>query len=109
MAKRYRSQSVVCRLFAQVDFRREMRPIAFADPGASIVTYLLKLPTRRLRDNLREGGLGDRLWPGITYHMAISHTVIRSLIPSALRNAGELRFLPSPFELTLLEKVGLDR
>jgi hypothetical protein len=41
--------------------------------------------------------------------MAISHTVIRSLIPSALRNAGELRFLPSPFELTLLEKVGLDR
>jgi hypothetical protein len=41
--------------------------------------------------------------------VAISHTVIRSLIPSALRNACELRFLPSPFELTLLEKVGLDR
>src|ERR1035441_9493339 len=25
-----------------------------------------------LLDNLREGGLGDRLWPGTTYHMAIS-------------------------------------
>src|SRR5664280_1186897 len=29
-----RSQSAVWRLFAQVDFRREMRPIAFVDPGA---------------------------------------------------------------------------
>jgi hypothetical protein len=32
------------RLFAQVDFRREMRPIAFVDPGAFLVTYLVKLP-----------------------------------------------------------------
>ena len=28
------------RLFAQVDFRREMRPIAFVDPGAFVVTNL---------------------------------------------------------------------
>ena len=34
-----RSQSAVCRLFAQVDFRREMRPIAFVDPGAFTSTY----------------------------------------------------------------------
>ena len=32
-----RSQSAVCRLFAQVDFRRKMRPIAFVDPGAFFV------------------------------------------------------------------------
>src|SRR5271166_5995196 len=42
------------RLFAQVDFRREMRPIAFVDPGAFLVTYSVKLPTRRLLDNLAE-------------------------------------------------------
>src|SRR5664280_1479905 len=35
-----RSQSAVCRLFAQVDFRREMRPIAFVDPGAFSSTNL---------------------------------------------------------------------
>jgi|ERR1039458_997725 hypothetical protein len=40
MSKRYRSQSVGWRLFAQVDFRREMRPIAFVDPGAFIGTNL---------------------------------------------------------------------
>src|ERR1017187_436987 len=28
------------RLFAQVDFRREMRPTAFVDPGAFSLTYL---------------------------------------------------------------------
>jgi hypothetical protein len=55
-----------------VDFRSEMRPMAFVDPGAFFVTYLVKLPTRRLLDNLREGGLADRLLHRITYDMAIS-------------------------------------
>jgi hypothetical protein len=35
---RLRHTSTRSRLFAQVDFRREMRPIAFVDPGAFIVT-----------------------------------------------------------------------
>ena len=29
-------------------------PIAFVDPGAFLVTYVVKLPTRRLLDNLAE-------------------------------------------------------
>jgi hypothetical protein len=32
------------RLFAQVDFRRQMRPIAFVDPGAFSVTYRVRFP-----------------------------------------------------------------
>src|ERR1022692_4530826 len=36
------------RLFAQVDFRREMRPIVFVDPAAFPSTDLVKLPTTRL-------------------------------------------------------------
>jgi len=38
-----RSQSAVCRLFAQVDFRREIRTIAFVDPGACTSTDLAEL------------------------------------------------------------------
>src|SRR5664280_2474603 len=38
-----RSQSAVWRLFAQVDFRREMRPIAFVDPEAFPSTDLAEL------------------------------------------------------------------
>ena len=38
----------------QVDFRREMRPIAFVDPEAFHSTNLAKLPTSRLQDNFRK-------------------------------------------------------
>jgi len=40
-----------CRLFAQVDFRREMRPTAFVDPGAFLGTSR-GVPWRKLRPRL---------------------------------------------------------
>jgi hypothetical protein len=66
-----RSQSAVYRLFAQVDFRREMRPIAFVDPGAFPVTNPARSPRRRLRDNRCESGLANRLLFTITYDLLI--------------------------------------
>ena len=33
------------------------------------------LPRTRLSGQLQEGGPSDRLWPWITYHMAISHSL----------------------------------
>jgi hypothetical protein len=34
-----------------------------------LVTYVVKLPRRGLRDSLRRGGLADRLLLRISYHM----------------------------------------
>src|SRR5271165_4850142 len=48
MPPSYRGTSTTCRLFAQVDFRREMRPLAFIDPAAFPSTDLAKLTTTRL-------------------------------------------------------------
>src|SRR5664280_2040986 len=52
-AARCRTRGATWRLFAQVDFRREIRPIAFVDPGAFLVPNPARSPTRRLRDNFR--------------------------------------------------------
>jgi len=51
-----------------------------------LVSYVVKLPRRGLRDSLRGGGLADRLLLRISYHMAIfqllSETAtVRSLTP----------------------------
>jgi hypothetical protein len=56
-SKPMKATSTTCRLYAQVGFRRE---IAFVDPGAVLITYVVKLPTRRLlhtkRGTLRTWG-----------------------------------------------------
>src|ERR1039457_7006440 len=44
-AARCRTRGATWRLFAQVDFRREIRPIAFVDPGAFLVPNPARSPT----------------------------------------------------------------
>src|SRR5208283_952961 len=69
---RVRHTSTRRRLFAQVDFRREMRPIAFVDPEVFSQYQSGETSNKSTSGQLQEGGPADRRWPGITYHMAIS-------------------------------------
>ena len=57
---RFWDTSPVCRLYAQVEFRREMRPIACVDPGAFFVDnlgQLSKKPTLGQSPAIQAGAL----------------------------------------------------
>ncbi len=56
-----RAQSVGCRLFAQVDFRREMRSIAFVDLRRFPLLIRPDLPEADFLDILRGGGRAGQL------------------------------------------------
>jgi len=56
---------VLCRLFAQVDFRREMRPIAFVDPAALPVTNPDRSPTKQTSGPRRQETVPTHTFKGI--------------------------------------------
>jgi hypothetical protein len=69
-----RSQLAVCWLFAQVDFRREIRPVAFVDPGAFMGSNRTQKTICRLAERL----VSDRV--------AVQH---KNLLRTSGRSCGE--------------------
>ncbi len=65
-----------CRLFAQVDFRREMRLIAFVDPAAFPVTNPARSPRTRLLDNIGNSDSPIRLCSGLLVQWGFSASYI---------------------------------
>src|SRR5664280_142592 len=79
---RVRHTSTRSRLFAQVDFRREMRPIAFVDPGAfvgyrSCISIACDLTLVGLFDREK---LGWGAPPEHIFHLTISYNLYKLLL-----------------------------
>ena len=93
-----------CRLLAQVDFRREMCPKAFVDPGAFVVANPARSPRTRLLDKRR--------WQPLV-RVAVqgpgeSHDELRGQVTSGLlvaRQVGKNPLLRGKFEWPIQASV----